>query len=225
MIDTIPQTRSPPRLVVGISGASGVIYGVRALELLRAHGVETHLVISRSAEITLAHETSYKVPQVRALASICYAPQDIGAAISSGSYQTLGMIVAPCSIRSMSEIATGTTTTLLTRAADVALKERRRLVLMVRETPLHTGHLRTMTALSEMGAIIAPPVPAFYSKPQTLSEIVDHSVGRALDLFGIDTGSVRRWRESRKGEAATGPDAAVSEDGSQTKWDKRRSNS
>lgn len=186
----------PRRLVVGISGASGIIYGVRALELLRALGVETHLVMSRSAEITLAHETCYKVADVKALASKWYAPQDIGAAISSGSYKTLGMIVAPCSVRSMSEIATGVTSTLLTRAADVALKERRRLVLMVRETPLHTGHLRTMTALSEMGAVIAPPVPAFYAQPQTLDEMVGHSVGRALDLFGLDTGTVTRWRET-----------------------------
>jgi 4-hydroxy-3-polyprenylbenzoate decarboxylase len=187
---------SPRRLVVGISGASGVIYGVRALEVLRAIGIETHLVISRSAEITLAHETSYKVADVKALASKWYAPQDIGAAISSGSYKTLGMIVAPCSVRSMSEIATGVTSTLLTRAADVVLKERRRLVLMLRETPLHTGHLRTMTQLSEMGAIVAPPVPAFYAKPQTLDDMIGHTVGRALDLFGLDTGTVRRWRET-----------------------------
>ena len=173
MSDATPEGSTPRRLVVGISGASGVIYGVRVLELLRAQDVETHLVISRSAEVTLAYETSYKVSDVKALASKSYAPQDIGAAISSGSYQTLGMIVAPCSIRSMSEIATGVTTTLLTRAADVVLKERRRLVLLVRETPLHTGHLRTMTALSEMGAIIAPPVPAFYSKPQTLNDMID----------------------------------------------------
>lgn len=183
------------RLVVGITGASGVIYGIRALELLRACGVETHLVMSRSAEITLAHETDRKVTDVRDLASKWYAAQDIGAAISSGSYPTAGMILAPCSIRTMSEIASGVTSTLVTRAADVTLKERRRLVLMVRETPLHTGHLRTMTALSEMGAIIAPPVPAFYARPDTIDEMVDHTIGRALDLFGIDTGTVRRWRE------------------------------
>jgi 4-hydroxy-3-polyprenylbenzoate decarboxylase len=184
------------RLVVGISGASGVIYGVRALELLRELGIETHLIMSRSAEITLAHETDLKVAQVKALASIWYPAQDIGAAISSGSFQTLGMLVAPCSVRSMSEIATGVTSTLLTRAADVVLKERRRLVLMLRETPLHTGHLRTMTTLSEMGAIIAPPVPAFYARPKTLDEMIEHSVGRALDLFGLDSGTVRRWREN-----------------------------
>jgi flavin prenyltransferase len=184
-----------PRLVVGISGASGIAYGVRLLSVLRQTPVETHLVISRAAEITIAHETSMKVAEVRALANVWYQPQDIGAAISSGSFRTLGMIVAPCSIRSMSEIATGVTTTLLTRAADVALKERRRLVLMVRETPLHTGHLRTMTTLSEMGAIIYPPVPAFYPRPQTIEDLVDQTVGRALDQFDIDVGIVRRWRE------------------------------
>jgi flavin prenyltransferase len=183
------------RIVVGISGASGIVYGIRALELLRDAGIETHLVMSRSAEVTLAHETGRKVAEVRALATVAYAQQDIGAAIASGSFRALGMIVAPCSIRSMSEIATGVTSTLLTRAADVALKERRRLVLMVRETPLHTGHLRTMTQLSEMGAIIAPPVPAFYAAPRTLEDLVDQSVGRALDLFGIDTGVVSRWGE------------------------------
>jgi flavin prenyltransferase len=184
-----------PRLVVGISGASGIAYGVRLLSVLRQAPVETHLVISRAAEITIAHETSMKVADVRALADAWYPPQDIGAAISSGSFKTLGMIVAPCSIRSMSEIATGVTSTLLTRAADVTLKERRRLLLMVREAPLHTGHLRTMTALSEMGAIIYPPVPAFYPRPETIDELVDQTVGRALDQFDIDVGIVRRWRE------------------------------
>ena len=159
-----------PRLIVGISGASGAVYGARLLELLRPMAVETHLVMSRSAEVTLALETELKPADLRARADVVHAIGDLAAPISSGSFPTLGMIVAPCSVRSMSEIATGVTTTLLTRAADVVLKERRRLVLMVRETPLHTGHLRTMTALSEMGAIIAPPVPAFYAKPQTLDE-------------------------------------------------------
>jgi 4-hydroxy-3-polyprenylbenzoate decarboxylase len=187
---------SPSRLVVGISGASGVIYGIRLLETSRRIGVETHLVLSRSAEVTLAHETDMKTAAVRALASMHYAAADIGAAIASGSYRTMGMIVAPCSIRTMSEIATGVTSTLLTRAADVTLKERRPLVLMVRETPLHLGHLRTMTALAEMGAIIAPPVPAFYSRPQTIDELVDHTVGRVLDLVGLDAGIVRRWGET-----------------------------
>jgi 4-hydroxy-3-polyprenylbenzoate decarboxylase len=145
--------------------------------------------------MTLAYETDMKAKEVRALASVAHPIGDIGAAISSGSFPTMGMIVAPCSIRSMSEIATGVTTTLLTRAADVTLKERRRLVLMVRETPLHTGHLRTMTAVSEMGAIVAPPVPAFYAKPDTLDDMVDHTVGRVLDLFAIDVGVVSRWGE------------------------------
>ncbi|PWC58523.1 3-octaprenyl-4-hydroxybenzoate carboxy-lyase [Azospirillum sp. TSH7] len=188
-------TTSPPRLVVGISGASGVIYGIRMLQTLRRIGVESHLVVSRSAEVTLAHETSMKVAELRALADVSYAAADIGAAVSSGSFRTLGMVVAPCSVRTMSEIASGVTSTLLTRAADVALKERRRLVLMVRETPLHLGHLRTMTALAEMGAVIAPPVPAFYAKPQSIDDLVDHSVGRVLDLFGLDAGNLRRWGE------------------------------
>lgn len=183
------------RLVVGISGASGVVYGVRLLQLLRNAGIETHLVMSRTAEVAFAYETELKIADVRALAHTSHSIDNMAAPISSGSFRTAGMIVAPCSMRSMSEIASGVTTTLLTRAADVTLKERRRLVLMVRETPLHTGHLRTMTALSEMGAIIAPPVPAFYAKPETIEDIVDHTVGRALDLFDVDVGSVRRWGE------------------------------
>ncbi len=190
-----PAPSAPPRLVVGISGASGVVYGIRMLTTLRRLGVESHLVISRSAEVTLAHETSMKVAELRALADAHYAAADIGAAISSGSFRTLGMVVAPCSVRTMSEIASGVTSTLLTRAADVALKERRRLVLMVRETPLHLGHLRTMTALAEMGAVIAPPVPAFYAKPASIDDLIDHSVGRVLDLFGLDAGNLRRWGE------------------------------
>ena len=183
------------RLIIGISGASGIVYGIRLLQLLRNTPVETHLVMTRAAEIALAHESACKVAEVRALADVCYGINDIGAAISSGSYRTAGMIVAPCSIRSMSEIASGVTSTLLTRAADVTLKERRRLVLMVRETPLHTGHLRTMLALSEMGAIVAPPVPAFYAGPATIAEMVDQTVGRVLDLFDLDVGIVRRWRD------------------------------
>jgi 4-hydroxy-3-polyprenylbenzoate decarboxylase len=185
----------PQRLIVGISGASGVIYGVRALELLKGSGVETHLVMSRSAEVTLAYETRLKVKDVQALADVVHPIGDIGASISSGSFKTLGMLVAPCSIRSLSEITTGVTSTLLTRAADVVLKERRRLVLMLRETPLHTGHLRSMTAASEMGAIIAPPIPAFYFGPNSIDDIVNQSVGRALDLFGIELGVVKRWGE------------------------------
>lgn len=189
------ETSERPRLIVGISGASGVIYGARLLELLRPLPVETHLVISRAAEVTLALETDLKPAVVRDRADVVHAIGDLAAPISSGSFKTIGMIVAPCSIRSMAEIATGVTTTLLTRAADVVLKERRRLVLLVRETPLHTGHLRTMTALSEIGAVIAPPVPAFYAKPQTLAEMIDHTLGRMLDLFGLETGTVRRWGE------------------------------
>jgi 4-hydroxy-3-polyprenylbenzoate decarboxylase len=182
-------------LIIGISGASGVIYGIRMLELLRDTPIETHLVMTRSAEITLAYETDRKVNDVKALATKVYGPDDIAAAISSGSFKTLGMIVAPCSIRSLSEIAYGQTTHLLTRAADVVLKERRRLVLMLRETPLHLGHIRSMAAATENGAIVMPPVPAFYAKPQSLDEMIDHSVGRALDLFDIDIGAVRRWGE------------------------------
>ena len=192
--------RTRPRLIVGISGASGVAYGARLLTLLRGLPVETHLVMSRTAEMTLALETDLKPADLRGRADVVHAVGDMAAAISSGSFQTLGMIIAPCSIRTMSEIATGVTTTLLTRAADVVLKERRRLVLAVRETPLHTGHLRTMTALSEMGAVIAPPVPALYAKPQTIEEMIDHSLGRLLDLFGLDAGTVRRWREPAKAD-------------------------
>jgi flavin prenyltransferase len=166
------------------------------LELLRPLPVETHLVISRTADVTLAVETDLKPAVVRARADVVHANSDMTAPISSGSFKTIGMVVAPCSIRSMAEIATGVTTTLLSRAADVVLKERRRLVLLVRETPLHTGHLRTMTALSEMGAVIAPPVPAFYAKPQTLDEMIDQTLGRVLDLFDLETGLVRRWGES-----------------------------
>lgn len=186
------------RIVVGISGASGAIYGVRTLEALRALGIETHLVMSKAAELTLAHETDYKAADLRALADVTHGINELSAAIASGSFATLGMIVAPCSIKSMSEIATGVTSSLLTRAADVTLKERRRLVLMLRETPLHVGHLRNMLQVAEMGAIVAPPVPAFYARPASLMEMVDHSVGRVLDLFGLDTGAVRRWGETAR---------------------------
>lgn len=183
------------RIVVGISGASGVVYGVRLLELLRSLPVETHLIMTRTAEVTLAYETQIKVAEVQALAHRCHTIGDMAAAVSSGSFRTLGMIIAPCSVRSMSEIASGVTTSLLTRAADVTLKEHRRLVLLVRETPLHLGHLRSMAMLAEMGAIIAPPVPAFYARPKTLEDVIDHSLGRALDLFGLDTGRLKRWGE------------------------------
>jgi 4-hydroxy-3-polyprenylbenzoate decarboxylase len=189
----------PQRLIVGISGASGVVYGIRMLEALRALPVESHLVVTKAAEMTLAYETGLKAAQVRALADRSYPAGDIGAAIASGSFRTLGMVVAPCSVRSMSEIATGVTSGLLTRAADVTLKERRRLVLMLRETPLHSGHLRNLLALSEMGAIVAPPVPGFYARPGTVDDIVDHTVGRVLDLFGLDSGKVARWGENGGG--------------------------
>jgi flavin prenyltransferase len=184
----------PRRLIVGIAGASGVIYGVRVLELLRDTGIETHLVMSKSAELTLAYETDYKPKDVKALASVNHPPSDIGAAISSGSFPTMGMVIAPCSIRTMSEIATGVTSSLLSRAADVVLKEKRRLVLALRETPLHGGHLRTMTTLADIGAVVAPIVPAFYAKPKTVDDIINHTVGRLLDQFGIETKVVRRWQ-------------------------------
>jgi 4-hydroxy-3-polyprenylbenzoate decarboxylase len=195
----VSENPAPARLVVGISGASGVIYGARLLELLRPLPVETHLVMSRTAEVTLALETELKPAALRERADVVHAIGDLAAPISSGSFKTMGMILAPCSVRSMSEIASGVTTSLLTRAADVALKERRRLVLLVRETPLHTGHLRTMTLLSEMGAVIAPPVPAFYAKPATIAEMIDQTLGRVLDLFGLDSGTVRRWGEPDAG--------------------------
>jgi 4-hydroxy-3-polyprenylbenzoate decarboxylase len=187
------MSKNEPPLVVGISGASGVAYGLRVLDACRELGVDTHLVISRSAALTLAQETELTPAQVQAKATVSHKPGEIGAAIASGSFRTLGMVVAPCSVRTMSEIASGVTSTLLTRAADVTLKERRPLVLMVRETPLHLGHLRTMVRLAEMGAVIAPPVPAFYARPTSLEEMVDQSVGRALDLFGLSWQAVRRW--------------------------------
>lgn len=190
------RSKTPDRLVVGISGASGVIYGVRALERLREAGVETHLVMTRAAKMTLAHETDLKVAEVEALASVVHRAEDIGASIASGSFRSLGMLVAPCSIRSLSEIASGVTSGLLSRAADVALKERRRVVLMVREAPLHAGHLKSMLAVTEMGAIVSPPVPAFYARPDSLDAMIDHTVGRALDLFGLDVGGVVRWKET-----------------------------
>jgi 4-hydroxy-3-polyprenylbenzoate decarboxylase len=181
------------RLVVGVSGASGALYAVRALEALRELGVESHVVVSRAAVLTLAQELDLRVADLEARASVAHRAADVGASIASGSFRTLGMLIAPCSVRTMSEIATGVTSSLLTRAADVTLKERRPLVLMVRETPLHLGHLRTMVQLAEMGAVIAPPLPAFYAKPETVDEMVDQSVGRALDLFGLSWAPVKRW--------------------------------
>lgn len=189
------------RLVVGISGASGVAYGIRLLESLKDLRIESHLVMSRAAEMTVAYETKLKPKQVLAMSDRAYSIGNVGAPIASGTFKTLGMVVAPCSVRTMSEIATGVTTTLLSRAADVTLKERRPLILMVRETPLHLGHLRTMTALAELGAIILPPVPAFYAEPETLSDLVDQMVARALDLLGYDWPLARRWGE----DLAKGP--------------------
>ena len=186
-------TKTPRRLVIGISGASGTIYGVRMLEMLKKTDIETHLVMSKSAEMTLVYETKFKPKDVRALASVNHPAADIGASISSGSFATMGMIVVPCSIRTMSEIATGVTSSLVSRAADVVLKEKRRLVLAVRETPLHVGHLRTLTTLAEIGAVVAPIVPAFYNKPKTVDDIINHTVGRLLDFFGIETKLVKRW--------------------------------
>ena len=182
------------RLIVGISGASGAIYGVRLLELLKGSGVETHLIMSQTARITLATETDLSVKQVEALADVVHAHGDLADACSSGSFRTLGMVVAPCSVKTLAEIATGVTPNLLSRSADVVLKERRRLVLMLRETPLHLGHIRNMAQVTEMGAVVYPPVPAFYAKPATLAEMVDHTLGRVLDLFDIDAGTVRRWQ-------------------------------
>jgi 4-hydroxy-3-polyprenylbenzoate decarboxylase len=191
---------APRRLIVGISGASGAVYGVRALEALSELGVETHVVISKTAALTLKLEMDRETADIAALASQKHSTGDLAAPISSGSFTTMGMLIAPCSVRTMSEIATGVTTSLLTRAADVTLKERRPLVLMVRETPLHLGHLRTMAQLAEMGAIIAPPMPAFYTRPETLDDIVDQSIGRVLDLFGLDWSRTSRWPDGKDGK-------------------------
>jgi 4-hydroxy-3-polyprenylbenzoate decarboxylase len=187
------SSKTPRRLIVGISGASGTIYGIRMLEMLKKTDIETHLVMSKSAEMTLVYETEYKPKDVKALASVVHPVADIGASISSGSFPTMGMVIAPCSIRTMSEIACGVTSTLMSRAADVVLKEKRRLVLALRETPLHGGHLRTLTTLADIGAVVAPIVPAFYNKPKTVDDIINHTVGRLLDLFGVETKVVKRW--------------------------------
>lgn len=192
---------APRRIIVGISGASGFVYGVRLLEALRTLDVEIHLTVTRAAQITMVHETDYKLQDVVALAHRYHRSDDIAACISSGSYRTLGMIVAPCSMKTLAEIATGMSSTLLARAADVILKERRRLVLLARETPLHVTHLENMLKVTKMGAIVAPPVPAFYSRPKDLAQMVDHTVGRVLDLFDLDAGMVSRWGE---GEQASG---------------------
>jgi 4-hydroxy-3-polyprenylbenzoate decarboxylase len=186
------------RIVVGITGASGAIYGWRLLEKLRTHGgVEIHLVMTRSGERTAFLELGKQASEFRALADCSYAVEDIGSRLASGSFPTNGMVVAPCSIHTMSAIAAGISSNLVVRAADVTLKERRRLILMVRESPLHLGHLRSMAALAEMGAILAPPVPAFYHRPHSVEEIVDHSVDRVLDLLGLPSPEARRWDGGR----------------------------
>lgn len=187
---TLPPRR---RMIVGVSGATGTLYDLRLLEILRDLDVETHLVMSKPGERTLAYETDRKLREVRGIADFWYSDADIGATIAPGSFRTMGMVVAPCSVRSLSSIATGNTDGLLTRAADVSLKERRRVVLMFRETPLHAGHIRAMAQATENGAIVFPPVPAFYDRPASLDEMVNHTVGRVLDLFDLDPGLVRRW--------------------------------
>jgi 4-hydroxy-3-polyprenylbenzoate decarboxylase len=191
----VAEESKKERLVLGISGASGVAYGIRLLDALAELQVESHLVITKAAEMTIGLETGLKPKVVAAKADYAYAPGDIGAPIASGTFKTKGMIVAPCSVRSWSEIATGVTTGLLTRAADVTLKERRPLILMVRETPLHAGHLRTLAQLAEMGAVILPPLPAFYDEPHKISDFVDQIVGRALDILGYDWPRQKRWGE------------------------------
>ncbi|KWI47641.1 aromatic acid decarboxylase [Burkholderia pseudomultivorans] len=186
---------SARRLVVGISGASGFVYGMRLLAMLRDLDIETYVVVSRAAALTMAHETDHKLADVAALASVLYRSDDIAAPISSGSFRTLGMIVAPCSMKTLAEIATGMSSGLIPRAADVVLKERRRLVLLARETPYTLTHLRNMTTVTEMGAIVAPPVPAFYARPASLDQMIDHTLGRVLDLFDLDSRTVHRWKE------------------------------
>ena len=184
---------NPRRIIVGISGATGIIFGIRALQALRMIGVETHLVVSRAGEMTRAYETDMSRDELHALADHDHPVGDVGAAIASGSFKTMGMLIAPCSVRTLAEVATGVTSTLLTRAADVVLKERRTLVMMVREAPLHVGHLRNMLAVAEMGGIIHPPVPAFYQQPKTIEDLVHHSLGRAFDCFGLELPGMTRW--------------------------------
>ena len=188
------------RLIIGISGASGIIYGLTLLQILKnledTKRPELHLVMSRSAEITLAYETKMKIKEVHQMADVVHANKDISASIASGSFKTDGMIIAPCSMKTLAEIASGVTNNLISRSADVTLKERRRLVCLTRETPLHIGHLKNMLALSEMGGIVAPPVPAFYAQPETIDDIVEHTAGRILDLFDIEVGLVKRWKDS-----------------------------
>jgi len=192
------MTAKRKRLLIGITGASGSVYGVRLLQILRGLDIETHLILSRAGAMTLALETDASRAEVEALASVVYSNSDIGAACASGSFGTLGMIVAPCSVKTLAEIATGVTSTLISRAADVTLKERRRLVLMLRETPLHLGHIRAMAQATEAGAIIYPPAPAFYARPTSLEAMIDHTLGRVLSLFDIDVGLAPEWPGTRE---------------------------
>lgn len=182
-----------PRLIIGITGSSGIIYGIRLLEVLQTLPIETHLVVSKAGQLTRAFETNLSTAQLKSLANVYHTCTDMTATIASGSFKTLGMIIAPCSMKTLAEIAQGVSSSLISRAADVVLKERRRLVLLPRETPLHLGHLNNMVAVTQMGGIICPPVPAFYTKPQSIADLVDDTVGRVLDLFDLDCGLVKRW--------------------------------
>jgi flavin prenyltransferase len=184
---------APKKMIVAITGASGTIYGIRLLEALSSIGVETHLIMSDSAKITMAMETTFTPSYVESLATEVHSTKNVGASIASGSFRTMGMVVAPCSVHTMSDIAWGSTSNLITRAADVVLKERRRLILLFRETPLHAGHIKTMAQVTENGAIVMPPVPALYSNPKSIDDIIDHTVGRVLDLFDLDNDLVKRW--------------------------------
>ena len=200
------------RMIVGISGATGLVYAARALEVLRSLNVETHLIVSRAAELMRAYESALSRKDLEKLADVVHPISDVGAPISSGSFKTLGMLIAPCSMRSLAEIASGVTASLLTRAADVVLKERGRLVLMVREAPLTLIHLRNMATVTEAGGVIFPPVPAFYTRPTTIEELVDHSVGRALDQFGLDVDTFPRWNEEFRRKQLKGEPADNSEE-------------
>lgn len=188
MIESVPK-----KMIVAITGASGTIYGIRLLEALSSIGVETHLIMSDSAKITMAMETTFTPSYVESLASEVHSAKNVGASIASGSFRTMGMVVAPCSVHTMSDIAWGSTSNLITRAADVVLKERRRLILLFRETPLHAGHIKTMAQVTENGAIVMPPVPALYSNPNSIDDIINHTIGRVLDLFDLDNDLVKRW--------------------------------
>lgn len=190
------------RLVVGMSGASGAIYGIRILQVLKEAGVETHLVMSDAAKRTVVYETDYTIDEVKQLATHVHELGDVGACISSGSFKHSGMVLAPCSIKTLSALAHSFNTNLLVRAADVTLKERRKLVLMVRETPLHLGHLRLMTQVTETGAVLVPPLPAFYHRPKTLEDIIDQSVNKALDQFDLDVNLFKRWTGNEEREHA-----------------------